>query len=426
MWMEAGEMTRLLVLAALSLVLSLVTFGADATPVLGNASNNLRAIWHMDAVTPGGTPALSITSDASGNANNGTLRRGAVQAPGKFGQGLRFDGVGDFVEVPHHPSLDITGPLTLEAWIKAVDFAQRPRQADGNIYILSKDSARNRSYGLGISTVDAPAPSGCPAPGPNAFMIVFTTGGIAMACSSMPLTMGEFHHLAGTYNPTNGRARIFVDGMLAGTANVPRGSWIRSGTASVQIGARDFRDSRGFFHGTIDEARIWSRVLNANEIGMSADMGLQVEGAGTATGPIPTRGIAVPDVIGQGLGFAPAVYTSQWDIRGPNTTGPVRVNFWVLTERRATTLIDPDGDKNFAEHITVTRLRNATLDCNPPRACSPGQSALTIDFDDNGVAEGKGVQFNVRRIDPTQQARVEFQAHLTDGQVLNGEIRIRR
>ena len=419
-------MTRLVVLTVLSLALSFLTFGTYAAPVAGSTASNLRAIWHMDAVTPGGVSAPFMTSDASGNANNGALNFGVMQGPGKFGQGLSFNGFNSFVEVPNNPSLDITEGLSLEAWINAVDFAHPPHQGDANIYILSKDTAGSRSYGLGVSTVDAPAPSGCPAPGPNAFLIVFTTGGIALACSSTPISTGEFHHLAGTYNSATGRARVYVDGVLAGTATVPRGSTILSGWANVQIGAREYPGFRGFFHGTIDEVRIWSRPLGADEVGMSADMGLQAEGAGAFSGAVPTPGLAVPNLIGDGLAPTTAVFTSMWDIRRPNTANPVTVNFWVLTADRATTLIDPNGNKNFAEHVTITRLRNAALVCPVAGGCPPGQSALDIDFDADGIVEGKGLQFSVHRTNPNLQSRVEFQVHLTDGQVLNGQIRIRR
>jgi len=45
--------------------------------------------------------------DLSGNGNDGIIY-GAKCVDGKFGKALSFDGVNDYVEVPHDESLDIT------------------------------------------------------------------------------------------------------------------------------------------------------------------------------------------------------------------------------------------------------------------------------------------------------------------------------
>ncbi len=43
---------------------------------------------------------------------------GAAFAEGKVGQAFSFDGVDDYFEVPHAATLDLTGGLTLGAWVK--------------------------------------------------------------------------------------------------------------------------------------------------------------------------------------------------------------------------------------------------------------------------------------------------------------------
>ena len=57
-------------------------------------------------------------------------------------------------------------------------------------------------------------------------------------------------------------------------------------------------------------------------------------------------------------------------------------------------------------------------------------SAITnfdfIEFDNDGTpTEQKGIQVTVHRGNLTKETRVEFLVHLTDGQILEGEIRIR-
>jgi hypothetical protein len=66
--------------------------------------------------------------DAENNANDiigsndGTLMNGATFAPGKVGQAFSFDGVDDYVAIPHSSSLDLNSAFTLGAWIKVSDF----------------------------------------------------------------------------------------------------------------------------------------------------------------------------------------------------------------------------------------------------------------------------------------------------------------
>src|SRR5262249_39612157 len=56
--------------------------------------------------------------DGSGNSNTGTIQGGALfTALGKHGGALTFDGVDDKVFVNDANSLDLSGAMTLEAWV---------------------------------------------------------------------------------------------------------------------------------------------------------------------------------------------------------------------------------------------------------------------------------------------------------------------
>ena len=54
-------------------------------------------------------------SDFIGN-NNGTVN-GAVYASGRVGEAFSFDGTGDYISIPDHPSLNPTAAITVAAWI---------------------------------------------------------------------------------------------------------------------------------------------------------------------------------------------------------------------------------------------------------------------------------------------------------------------
>jgi hypothetical protein len=64
--------------------------------------------------------------------NHGTLQGGAGFAPGVVGQAFSFDGVDDYVQIPHNANLDPgTGSFSLDAWIKTT-------QATGVQWIVTK------------------------------------------------------------------------------------------------------------------------------------------------------------------------------------------------------------------------------------------------------------------------------------------------
>jgi len=73
-----------------------------------SAPTNLTSFW----------PAEANALDAQGT-NHGTLRGDTTFATGLIGQAFRFDGSGDYVEVPDSPSLNFApnDPITVECWV---------------------------------------------------------------------------------------------------------------------------------------------------------------------------------------------------------------------------------------------------------------------------------------------------------------------
>lgn len=84
------------------------TFARDTTP----APVGLVATYGFDEL--GG---LTV-SDRSPSANTGTINGATRVVGGRFGGALSFDGTDDWVTVPDAASLDLTGGMTLEAWVR--------------------------------------------------------------------------------------------------------------------------------------------------------------------------------------------------------------------------------------------------------------------------------------------------------------------
>src|SRR5213078_3322484 len=62
----------------------------------------------------------TTAGDASGNGNTGTLSNATWSTSGKYGGALSFNGINAWVTVADAASLDLTGALTLEAWVNPV------------------------------------------------------------------------------------------------------------------------------------------------------------------------------------------------------------------------------------------------------------------------------------------------------------------
>src|SRR5690606_22246488 len=76
------------------------------------AGEPLVGHWKMDEGT--GT----ALADASTYGNHAQITGEASWVPGINGQAIRFNGTGQFAAAPDHASLDITGAITLAAWVK--------------------------------------------------------------------------------------------------------------------------------------------------------------------------------------------------------------------------------------------------------------------------------------------------------------------
>ena len=198
-----------------------------------DAPNGMVAWW----------PANGDAVDVRGS-NDGTLINGATFDQGAVHQGFSLNGDAQYVDVPDSAQLSITGPMTIDAWIKANDIASEHaivEKYDGggtNGYFFRLSSGTGRLvFGIcNSSTCDA------------------VTG-------ATQVTTGTFHHVAAVFDGAN--LQVYLDGNLdngAATGIVPT-----DGTNSLEIGARGGSPGN-FFSGIIDEVEIFNRALSPSEI----------------------------------------------------------------------------------------------------------------------------------------------------------------
>ena len=183
--------------------------------------------------------------DFSGGGNTGTCTNCPVPVdgvPGTRGTALSFDGVDDVVSVPHSASLNITGAITIGAWIRRNVIDRQDdvihKTGGGYLFRVLVNASQNR---LQFNVQDS--------------------GGVWRGVSSNPNAVSntEWHHVAVSYErPT---VRFYVNGQPWGTG--VRDFDMLSTLGELLIGS--FWRT-GFYSGLIDDVRIYNRALTASEI----------------------------------------------------------------------------------------------------------------------------------------------------------------
>jgi hypothetical protein len=264
----------------------LVTYKGDlwsfkTLPEIPITDPNLVGWWKFDEGS--GTTVL----DRSGHGNHGTLRGDPQWVVGYAADALMFDGVNDWVEIPHAEILTVDSEVTVMAWINT----ERYIGPTGDDWqgIMAKGPNPDRSYSLYTQV------SG---------VLHFSTGGVG-TLSTMQVPLNEWVHVAAQV--INGGHQYYINGEPAGTS----GSGITlpgaADTNPVRIG-RTADDNREFL-GMIDDVRIYNKALTQDEIEqvMRSDPTL-------AWGPSPANGSTpyIRDVTP--LSWSPGDSVSQHDI----------------------------------------------------------------------------------------------------------------
>ncbi len=231
-----------------------------------------RTAGAVDAAPPpsglvGWWPGDGFALDVSGNSNNGALVNGATYAPGQVGQAFSFDGVDDYVTIPHSAALQPDRELTVEGWIKLSVMPSSWASVfwKGNGTDSSQTGNSERSYSLFVNA--------------NGSLHVASTSsdrvGIGQTVASTAagsVITGQWYHVAVVVNSNLGYLRIYLNGVLKGETAYSA-SGIRAGTSALQFGARS---GGGYqFQGLIDEVSLYNRALTVDEI-------TAIYGAGTS------------------------------------------------------------------------------------------------------------------------------------------------
>jgi len=187
--------------------------------------------------------AGTIAVDSSGNGNDGTLIGDPQWTTGVLDGALDFDGDGDYVDCGNDPLFDITGEITVAAWlnIRSISNAWTGAVVKGeNAWRLGNVNMDPRfHFGITIwSAPDTASVDGATAVGYN-----------------------EWHHVTGSFDGAN--INVYLDGVL--DASVPTTEPIGISTTNLFIGENSESTGRPW-DGLIDEVMIFDIALSADEI----------------------------------------------------------------------------------------------------------------------------------------------------------------
>ena len=254
----------------------------------------------------------TVAVDGTGSDNNGVLNNAAWSANGRFDDCLSFNGASSYVQITNL----ICNDFTIVFWVKTTQTA-----GSGQWY-----------NGAGLVDGDFPGVA-------NDFGTALVGGKFAFGVGNPDITIssgvsinnGSWHHCAATRQQLTGAITVYVDGVLQGSGTGSRNTL--NASSSLLFGA--IASGGGYFNGSLDDIRIFSRALSSNEVAA-----LFFENT-TPPPSAPTNLTAIPGNAQIQLNWSDAALATSYNVKrslvsgGPYTT-VTNVSVTVFTDASAT------------------------------------------------------------------------------------------
>lgn len=235
-----------------TLFLALISFALSTFSQI-NLENGLVAFF----------PFTGNTADSSSFSNNGDIY-GATLTADRYGNensAYYFDGIDDYIEVIADANLSAsTTELSISVWLKIDNYDESENK---EAYILDKSVYDSNSSDWGVKYYDKdqnPSTEELRFCGP-----LFTPPGTNTSIGYWSTTSpqeDEWYHVVINYD-LNDSQEIFINGVSeSSVGSTPSTFW--ENNASLIIGKA--ANNSSYFNGTIDEIRIYNRILTQEEI----------------------------------------------------------------------------------------------------------------------------------------------------------------
>jgi hypothetical protein len=219
--------------------------GSEASATASACSTKVReglvGMWRFEDT------GLSTVADCTHQIDGMVVGSAPSHEPGHSGSGLALDG-NQFVTLGNPTALQITGAITVAAWVKISNLTDSPRiVAKGGASGLIDEALDFRVESTGLVA-----------------MGIAITGADSVDAKGGTLKPGVWTHVTGVFRPAND-VEVYVDGALGDTAKTNVPASMRDSPNDVWIGRRPGDDCCGLI-GVLDDVRIYDRALSAAEI----------------------------------------------------------------------------------------------------------------------------------------------------------------
>lgn len=198
----------------------------------------LKAHWKLDETA--GSVASDSTGDYDGTLHSNPLWR---STGGQIDGALELDGTDDYVSAPFvlNPA---DGEFSVFAWIKGA--------APGQVVISQTGDPVGANW---LSTVSSD--------GRLMTELMGSGRGSSALMSETVITDSNWHHIGFTWDGSY--RTLYVDGADVAKDVKPQ-SWLKGATGELYFGAEKTLEAAGSLSGLIDDIRIYSKALSAEDI----------------------------------------------------------------------------------------------------------------------------------------------------------------
>lgn len=216
---------------------------SDPTPKIGGCapSDGLVAEWTFNG----------NANDTSGNGMNGTVN-GATLTTGQNGQAngaYAFSGSTQYISLASSTPLDMpSSNFSISTWVNVQTLPASSAWYD----ILSSVGFGDWSFGISAASNGLGYPR-------------FTKVSQTDAPIGQVVTQNSWRHIVATltYGPSPSTVEYYIDGVATGPLSWNHGAQGSFTSSTKRIGSRA---SSGYFKGSIDDLRVYNRVLSSAEV----------------------------------------------------------------------------------------------------------------------------------------------------------------
>ena len=270
-------------------------------PAGGSPVGSQTAYWKFDEGY--GTTIY----DSSGHSNTGAFNNDTTWVnEGKFGKAVYLDGDADYITITEDSIQQDYSEMTVSAWIK-------PTLADHGRVLMGSGT---NSFYYKIQTTS------------NDMCAALYQGGVSTdwQCSGVGITLNEWTYVSFTFDSVTGIIKHYINGKYVAQNSTTTGSTDCSAT-EFYIGY----DGTYYFHGYIDELKVYNFILTDDEVLIDYNQGASI-----------VLGAGGTDSAGNSDNSAARTYC----IPGDTATCDPPAGEWKLDEKTGSSAYDTSNNEN--------------------------------------------------------------------------------